>query len=101
MLKIKQRKKQNEKIAFISIVTFSCWLLGYKSFERMYYLLGLGIDYKDGQYEIYSQVVAFTNIAKSEQPNPEATQRKLGLPKERHLMKHFLIYIKRWMSASF
>src|SRR5690606_41156189 len=49
--------------------------------ERMYYLLGLGIDYKDGQYEIYSQVVAFTNIAKSKQPNPEATQAEVGIAK--------------------
>lgn len=49
--------------------------------ERMYYLLGLGIDYKDGEYEIYSQVVAFTNIAKSEQPNPEATQAEVGIAK--------------------
>ncbi|MGN7477520.1 Ger(x)C family spore germination protein [Solibacillus silvestris] len=51
--------------------------------ERMYYLLGLGIDYKEGQYEIYSQVVAFTNIAKSDQPNPEATQAEVGMAKGR------------------
>ena len=46
--------------------------------ERMYYIHGLGIDYKDEQYEIYAQIVAFTNIAKSEQPNPDATQAEVG-----------------------
>ncbi|MEK4131029.1 Ger(x)C family spore germination protein [Solibacillus sp. FSL W8-0474] len=47
--------------------------------ERMYYIHGLGIDYKDEQYEIYAQIVAFTNIAKSEQPNPDATQAEVGV----------------------
>lgn len=51
--------------------------------ERMYYIHGLGIDYKDGQYEIYAQVIAFTNIAKSEQPNPEAPQAEIGVAKGR------------------
>lgn len=51
--------------------------------ERMYYLHGLGIDYKDEQYEIYAQIVAFTNIAKSEQPNPDATQTEVGVAKGR------------------
>lgn len=51
--------------------------------ERMYYILGLGIDYKEDQYEIYTQVVAFTNIAKSEQPNPEAPQAEVGVARGR------------------
>lgn len=51
--------------------------------ELMYYLHGLGIDYKEEQYEIYAQIVSFTNIAKSEQPNPDVTQAEVGIAKGR------------------
>ncbi|MEK4627470.1 Ger(x)C family spore germination protein [Solibacillus sp. FSL R7-0682] len=47
--------------------------------ERMYYIHGLGFDYKDEEYKIYAQIIDFTNIAKSEQPNPEATQVEVGI----------------------
>lgn len=46
--------------------------------ERMYYLHAIGFDFVDGQYEIYAQIIDFTNIAKSDQPNPEATQTEVG-----------------------
>lgn len=49
--------------------------------ERMYYIHGLGIDYKDEQYVIHAQIVDFTNIAKSEQPNPDAVQAEVGVAK--------------------
>lgn len=47
--------------------------------QRMYYVHALGIDYKDGQYETYMQIIDFANIAKSEQPNnPDAQQAEIG-----------------------
>ncbi|MEK4426804.1 Ger(x)C family spore germination protein [Solibacillus sp. FSL K6-1523] len=46
--------------------------------ERMYYLHSIGFDFKDGQYEVYALIIDFTNIAKSDQPNPEATQTEVG-----------------------
>ena len=46
--------------------------------QRMYYIEGVGIDFKDGQYEVYMQIIDFTNIAKSEQRNPEAVQAEVG-----------------------
>ncbi|MFJ7735762.1 Ger(x)C family spore germination protein [Lysinibacillus sp. NPDC097287] len=46
--------------------------------QRMYYIEGIGIDFKDGQYEVYMQIIDFTNIAKSEQRNPEAEQAEVG-----------------------
>lgn len=49
----------------------------------MYYLYGLGIDYQDNEYIMYAQIIDFTNIAKSEQPNPEATQTEVGIAKGR------------------
>ena len=58
-----------------------CWDV--KEPERMYYILGLGIDYKDNEYEVYAQIIDFSNIAKSEQPNPEANQAEVGISKGR------------------
>lgn len=46
--------------------------------QRMYYIEGVGIDFKDGQYEVYMQIIDFTNIAKSDQRNPEAVQAEVG-----------------------
>jgi len=47
--------------------------------QRMYYVHALGIDFKDDQYETYMQIIDFTNIAKSEQPNnPDAQQAEIG-----------------------
>ena len=44
----------------------------------MYYLHAIGFDFKDEQYEIYTQIIDFSNIRQSEQPNPEATQAEVG-----------------------
>jgi spore germination protein KC len=46
--------------------------------ERMYYAHGIGVDYVDGQFEVYVQIIDFTNIAKSEQPQPDAPQSEVG-----------------------
>ena len=41
--------------------------------QRMYYVNGVGVDFKDNQYEIYLQLINFKDIAKSETPHvPEA-----------------------------
>lgn len=57
--------------------------------ERMYYIHGLGFDYQDEQYKIYAQVIDFTNIAKSEQPNPEARQVEIGTSEGRTFEEAF------------
>lgn len=64
-----------------------CWDV--KEPERMYYILGLGIDYKDNEYEVYAQIIDFSNIAKSEQPNPEAIQAEIGSSKGRTVEEAF------------
>lgn len=58
--------------------------------ERMFYIHGLGVDYKDEQYEIYTQVISFSNIAKSEQPTPDATQAEVGIAKGRTFDEAFV-----------
>ncbi len=50
--------------------------------DRLLYIFGLGIDYKDNEYIIYAQIIDFSNIAKSEQPsNPDAIQAEVGTTK--------------------
>lgn len=46
--------------------------------QRMYYIDGIGIDYKDGQYEIYMQIINFSTVAKSEAPPPKAPPSEIG-----------------------
>ena len=58
--------------------------------ERMYYIQGVGIDYKDGQYEIYVQIIDFVNVAKTEQPNPEALQVEIGTAKGETITEAFM-----------
>lgn len=60
---------------FILIVTLpilsGCW--DEIEPQRMYYVNGVGVDFKDNQYEIYLQLINFKDIAKSEIPYvPEA-----------------------------
>ncbi|TXL61619.1 Ger(x)C family spore germination protein [Cerasibacillus terrae] len=46
--------------------------------ERMLYTHGVGIDYKDGEYQVYLQIINFPNIAKSEDPKSEPEQVEVG-----------------------
>ena len=59
-----------------SILLAGCWDMTEP--ERMYYVHAVGIDYVDGQFEIYAQIIDFSNVAKTEQPNPEAVQAEVG-----------------------
>ncbi|MGN7388909.1 Ger(x)C family spore germination protein [Sporosarcina sp. SAFN-015] len=59
------------------IALFGCW--DNNEPERMLYINGIGIDYKNGQYELYAQIINFANTAKSEQPtNNETIQAEVG-----------------------
>ena len=50
--------------------------------QRLLYIFGLGMDFKDDEYIIHAQIIDFSNIAKSEQPsNPEAIQAEVGTAK--------------------
>ncbi|PIC84145.1 Ger(x)C family spore germination protein [Sporosarcina sp. P1] len=47
--------------------------------ERMLYINGVGVDFKDGKYEVYVQLVSFANTANSEQPiDIGAVQAEVG-----------------------
>lgn len=70
--------KKKIVIIFISLLILlsGCW--DENEPERMLYIYGLGIDYKDDKYEVYAQIIDFTMLAKTEQPNPQATQAEVG-----------------------
>lgn len=53
--------------------------------ERMYYIHGVGVDFKDGEYRVYFQIIDFIKVAKSEQPAPEAIQAEIGVSKGKTL----------------
>lgn len=67
---------------FVVLLLAGCW--DSKEPERMLYIHGLGLDYEDEQYVAYAQLIDFSNIAKSEQPNnPDAIQAEVGRGKGR------------------
>ncbi|MGN4125032.1 hypothetical protein ACMGD3_08450 [Lysinibacillus sphaericus] len=70
-----------------TLLLSGCWDVSEP--QRMYYVHGVGIDFKDDQYEIFMQIIDFTNIAKSEQPNPEATQAEIGRAKGKTMEEAF------------
>lgn len=77
-----------KKIIFLSSLATSLLLSGcwdVTEAQRMYYVDGLGIDYKDDQYEVYLQLINFSNVAKSENPNPQAVQAEVGQSKGKTL----------------
>jgi spore germination protein KC len=67
-----------KKLFFLPLLLLlaGCW--DTHQSERMYYIHALGFDYQNEEYKIYAQIIDFTNIAKTEQPNPEATQVEIG-----------------------
>ena len=49
--------------------------------QRMYYVNGVGVDFKNNQYEIYLQLINFKNIAKSETPYVPEAPAEIGYAK--------------------
>ncbi|HBJ02926.1 Ger(x)C family spore germination protein [Lysinibacillus fusiformis] len=46
--------------------------------QRMYYVQGVGVDFKDNEYIAYIQLMNFANVAKTEQSNPQAAPTEVG-----------------------
>lgn len=61
------------------LILSGCW--DTQESERMLYTLGIGVDYQDGQYELYVQIVNFLQVAKTEEPKGEAEQSAVGRAK--------------------
>ncbi|MBO0603482.1 Ger(x)C family spore germination protein [Sporosarcina sp. E16_3] len=73
----------NNKILILLILLTTtltgCWDMSEP--ERMLYINAIGIDFKDGQYEVYAQIISFANIAKSDQPTSNQPQAEVGFAK--------------------
>lgn len=64
-------------LAILSAVLTGC--MDSNEPERMLYINGVGVDFKDGKYEVYVQLVSFANTANSEQPvDIGAAQAEVG-----------------------
>lgn len=84
-------KKKNILLLFILLICITvlsgCWDVNEP--QRMYYVHGVGVDYKDNQFVIYLQIINFANVAKSEQPNTAAVQAEVGVAKGDTLQEAF------------
>lgn len=83
--KIQTSKSRDDKlkrkiiltICFTMILFLSgCWDVSEP--QRMYYVHGVGVDFKDNKYEVYIQLINFADVAKSETPSPETTPSEIG-----------------------
>lgn len=85
-------KKMKKTITLIVSLTAALLLSGCWDVtepQRMYYIDGIGVDYKDGQYEIYMQIINFANVAKSEGPTPQAAPSEIGYAKGKTMEEAF------------
>ncbi len=81
-------KKKFILLSSLTVLLLSgCWDISEP--QRMYYVHGVGIDYKDGQFEVYIQIINFATVAKSEVPNPQAVQSEVGRAKGRTMEEAF------------
>lgn len=84
-------KKKNILLLFILLICITvlsgCWDVNEP--QRMFYVHGVGVDYKDNQFVIYLQIINFANVAKSEQPNTAAVQAEVGVAKGDTLQEAF------------
>jgi Ger(x)C family germination protein len=70
MTTLKLRKLILINIIFLSSSVLSgCWNI--KEIQDIYYVAALGIDFKDGQYIAYAQLLDFSNVAKLEGARPD------------------------------
>lgn len=61
---------------FTSMILSGCW--DHSEPERMLYVYGVAVDYKDDEYVVYTQIIDLANTAKSEQPVAEKVQSEVG-----------------------
>lgn len=59
-------------IIISSLLLTGCW--NAKDVEKMFYLQSIGVDYKDGKFHVYAQILNFAPIAKQENVGGEQTK---------------------------
>ncbi|MGE7625356.1 Ger(x)C family spore germination protein [Viridibacillus sp. NPDC096237] len=63
-------------VIILSTLLTGCWDVNDP--EQVLYIHGIGVDFKDGQYEVYAQVIDFSNTAKNELTVNKPTQSEVG-----------------------
>jgi spore germination protein KC len=58
------------------ILLSGCW--DSEENERILYVHGVGIDYKNQEYQVYIQIISFANVARSEQIDQDVMQSEVG-----------------------
>lgn len=58
------------------VILSGCWDVNEP--ERMLYINGMGVDFKDGKYEVHLQIIDFANTAKTDQPTTDQPQAEVG-----------------------
>lgn len=59
-----------------ALLLSGCWDVSEP--QRMYYVQGVGVDYKDKQYEVYLELINLATVAKSDRSNPQETPAEIG-----------------------
>ncbi|KGR76907.1 Ger(x)C family spore germination protein [Ureibacillus sinduriensis] len=70
-----------------TLILSGCWDINEN--ERMYYVQGMGVDYKDGEYEVFIQIISFSNVAKTESVNQDVIQSEVNSFKGKTLGEAF------------
>ncbi|MFF2888929.1 Ger(x)C family spore germination protein [Paenibacillus sp. NPDC057967] len=63
-------------LALVCILLTGCW--DEVNLQDVSYISGMGVDYKDGQYTIYTQMINFGAVAKTESPQPQSQKIWIG-----------------------
>lgn len=61
----------------VILLLSGCWSI--REVERLLYIHGIGVDFVDGEYVVYVQIINFMNVAKSESPNSTTEQAEVGV----------------------
>lgn len=70
-------------ISLTVLLLSGCWDVSEP--QRMYYVHGVGVDFKDDQYEVFLQLINFSDVAKSESMNTQGTKAEIGRAKGKNL----------------
>lgn len=63
-------------LIILNLILTGCW--NQTEPERLLYVHGLGIDYKDEEFQVYVQIIDFASTAKLSQPTRSRSQSEVG-----------------------
>ena len=73
---MKRRLSKLFSVLTVCIVLTGCW--DYKDIQDIHYVTALGVDYVDGKYVVYVQLVDLSGVAKQEVKSATPTKVYIG-----------------------